>query len=350
MVIHQNFLGGNISVKGREGNHIFLENELRDTEGDWFYWAFCVENAEAGTFVFEMQRHRVGYYGPAVSTDLRTWRWLGTSEGDSFSYTFEGGETLYFAHHMLYHPSRFEEFAKERALAIGELCKSRKGRSVPFVRIGEGSLSILLTARHHACESTGDYVLEGVLSELCEHPIEDASILAIPFVDYDGVIDGDQGKSRRPHDHNRDYTDAPIYPEVASILAYAAEKGCNYAFDFHSPWHRGGENDLIFAVRNMVEKMEKNDRFAALLEAEITEGSMRYRATNDHPPCTGWNQPGPNFARTMNLRPECDLAFTLESTYFGEADNIVSAERLVALGRCFARVMKKYINERNDLS
>jgi hypothetical protein len=51
----------------------------------------------------------------------------------------------------------------------------------------------------------------------------------------------------------------------------------------------------------------------------------------------------------MNLRPECDLAFTLESAYFGKTDNIVSSARLVALGRCFARTIKKYINKRNDL-
>ena len=96
----------------------------------------------------------------------------------------------------------------------------------------------------------------------------------------------------------------------------------------------------------MKEKIGKNDRFSALLEAETTEDSMRYRAANDHPPCMGWNQPGPGFARTMNLRPECDLAFSLESAYFGEADNIVSQERLISLGRAFARAMKQYIQGR----
>lgn len=346
MIIHQNFVGGNIRVKARQGNHFFLENELRDTEGDWFYWAFCVENAEAGSFVFEMQKHRIGYFGPAVSTDLLHWEWLGAGEENSFTYTFKGGETLYFAHHMLYHADRFASFAQAHGLELLELCKSLGGRSVPCVQMGEGEISIFLTARHHACESTGSYVLEGVLSELCEHPLENARIFAVPFVDFDGVMNGDQGKSRRPHDHNRDYTDAPIYPEVAAILAHAEKHGVNYGFDFHSPWHKGGENDWVFAVRNMEEKIWKNDRFAALLEGEMTEDCMRYRAANDHPPCIGWNKPGPNFSRTMNLRPECDLAFTLESAYFGEADNIVSPERLISLGRAFARAMKRYITDK----
>lgn len=46
MLIHQNFIGGNITVKEIDGNTVVLENELRDTTGDWFYWAFCVEGAE----------------------------------------------------------------------------------------------------------------------------------------------------------------------------------------------------------------------------------------------------------------------------------------------------------------
>ena len=39
MLIHQNFIGGNITVKEIDGNTVVLENELRDTTGDWCYWA-----------------------------------------------------------------------------------------------------------------------------------------------------------------------------------------------------------------------------------------------------------------------------------------------------------------------
>ena len=162
------------------------------------------------------------------------------------------------------------KIAKERALAIGELCKSRKGRSVPSLSLGEGETSILLTARHHACESTGSYVLEGVLRELIESPLEGARILCVPFVDYDGVLDGDQGKDRLPHDHNRDYLASPLYPEVRKILEYADRHGCHYGFDFHSPWHRGGENDNVFIVRNRVEKQDRFDRFSEELQRALS--------------------------------------------------------------------------------
>lgn len=47
------FLGGNIKVKDFANDNISLENELRDTEGDWFYWAFCVTGAKGKTFMFD---------------------------------------------------------------------------------------------------------------------------------------------------------------------------------------------------------------------------------------------------------------------------------------------------------
>ena len=343
--IHGNFIGGNICVKEISGDTVFLENQLRDTEGDWFYWAFCVEGASGRELTFKMQHNRLGYWGPAVSHNLEEWHWLDRCDGDSFTYSFGKDENrVYFAHHMLYNPKRFYSLCNNLNLNVEELCKSRKGRQVPCLHMGEGKKSIILTARHHACESTGDYVLEGVVSELAQSPIEDTRILVVPFVDCDGVIDGDQGKSRIPHDHNRDYIDNPIYPEVRSICNYMAKYGCNYGFDFHSPWHKGGVNDKIFVVRNLKEKEADFDRFSSFLESEISESSMKYSKNDDYPPCTGWNQPSSSFGYTTNNSPECRLAFTLESTYFGEWDNKISCEKLIELGRCFARAIKKYVS------
>ena len=345
MKIHNCFVGGNITVKEQKGSDIYLDNELRDTNGDWFYWAFCVEDAGGQELNFHFDKDRLGYWGPAVSYDLKNWRWLDSCDGNSFTYRFSENETkVYFAHHMLYHPESFLAFAKEKGLEVSELCKSPKGRSVPCIRLGNGEKSIILTARHHACESTGNYVLEGVLEEFAKSLPSDISILCVPFADYDGVLDGDQGKSRNPHDHNRDYIESPIYPEVAAIKEHAKISGCNYGFDFHSPWHRGGENDNIFIVRNSTEKDSSFERFADILEGEITAGSMDYKKANDHPACTGWNQPTTSFSCTMCQRPECDIAATLESTYFGTAENKVSGERLVVLGNAFAKAILKYIN------
>ena len=179
MKIHQDFVGGNIHVKERIGNTFVLENELRDTKGDWFYWAFCIEGAENKEITFDFQKNRLGYWGPAVSHDLKNWHWLGSmNDENSFTYRFGENESkVYFAHNMLYHPDRFFAFSESRGTTISELCVSRKGRSVPCLCIGEGETSILLTARHHACESTGSYVLEGVLDEFIASPPCEVRIL-----------------------------------------------------------------------------------------------------------------------------------------------------------------------------
>ena len=345
MKIHADFTGGNIAVKEQTANEVWLENELRDTTRDWFYWAFCVEGAAGTTVTFHMQPIRLGYYGPAVSHDLVHWHWLNSVDGDDFTYTFgEDEDKVYFAHDMLYHPARFVGFAEKHGLQVETLCTGRKGSAVPCVKFGSGKTSVILTARHHACEATGNYVLEGVLEELLANPMPDATVLCVPFVDYDGVLAGDQGKDRAPHDHNRDYgPDVPaIHPEVAAIRAYADEHGCNFGFDFHSPWHKGDNNDWIFIVQNCHEKTDKLNRFGELLEAEITPNAMQYKHANDMPFGADWNKRNPTFGGTMTRRPECDLAFTLESTYYGTPDNVVSQDKLVELGHCFARAFRKY--------
>lgn len=346
--IHQNFTGGNISVKEITDTHVTLENELRDTVGDWFYWAFCVEGAENQTITFQFQqKNRIGYYGPAISHDLIHWYWLYQVEGESFTYHFGAEEhKVYFAHHMLYHPDRFFTFAKENGLTIQELCKGRKGSSVPCVEFGSGSHTIILTARHHACESTGSYVLEGVLEQIQKEPIPDTKVFCVPFIDYDGVLDGDQGKQRAPYDHAADYrAELPcIYPETAALRKHAEENGCEYAFDFHSPYHKGNVNDHCFIVQKCHEKLAALNRFGEILEQCITDDSLKYHHSNDFPPDVGWNKStSPTFA-VLNLRkPDNKIAFTLETTYFGTPDNIVGNDGMLELGRCFVKALKRYI-------
>jgi hypothetical protein len=349
MLIHKNFIGGNIKVVSQNDNDVYVENELRDTQGDWFYWAFCVENACGKTITFHFQDVRLGFYGPAVSHDLKEWRWLNDKGENEFTYTFgENENKVYFAHSMLYHPDRFLRFASAKSLDVEEFCKSQKGRSLPCVKFGSGERSIVLTSRHHACESTGNYVLEGLLEELIEHPIENAKILCVPFVDYDGVVDGDQGKGRAPWDHNRDYDyNVPSIYEVAQkIKEYVAINGCYYAFDFHAPWHWGEQNDKVFIVHKSFEQVDRVNAFGKIFEESITEGSVKYSCKDNYEFGKGWNTDVPSFARYMLKREENELAFTLETTYFGLRDNVVSQEKMIELGRCFARALKRYIVEK----
>ena len=86
--------------------------------------------------------------------------------------------------------------------------------------------------------------------------------------------------------------------------------------------------------------------FGKILEDSITSQSLNYQKANDIAPFVEWNKPSAQFSVYMTAKPECDIAFTLETAYFGVPDNKVSQDRLVELGHCFAKAIKDYIKER----
>lgn len=350
MRIHSDFTGGNICVERIEANEVWVRNELRDTAGDWFYWAMCVEGAQGQTITVHLDKKWIGYYGPAVSRDLIHWKWLGSPDesqaGDCFTYTFGPEENrTYFAHDMLYHPSHLDAFLKRAGLEKQTLCLSEAGREVPFVAFGSGEKTVLLTARHHACESTGSYVLEGVLEELYREPIEGLRFIAVPFVDYDGVVDGDQGKSRKPWDHNRDYAPEKesLYASVRAIRRLVGDNRLLYAFDFHSPWHVGERNDRVYIPQKHFSALKQTTRFANLLEKSITPESLPYHASDLFRPGEDWNQIGtPGFSTYMYDTAGAELSFTLETPYFQATQVPYDVEKARELGRCFARALRAY--------
>ena len=354
MVIHRRFTGGNIAVTGMENNVVRLERELRDTEGDWFYWAFCAEDTaglagQTVTFVFPSSA-RVGRFGAAVSHDLKNWRWTESGQGDRFTYTFSPGEDrVWFAHHMLYDPCRFDAFCERRGLTKEVFAFTAKGRPVPAVRFGGGDRWILLTARHHACESTGSYVLEGTAEALCDDLPPDYAVLAVPFVDYDGVLDGDQGKNRSPHDHNRDYIEAPIYEAVRELMRFGREQDLRCTFDFHSPWHIGEQNDHVFFSRSTEEMEPEADRFGEILKRRTACNALKYTSRWDVGPNEMWNdETSPNSKNYFSRQKTVRLSVTMETPYFGLEDENgkITLENMLELGKAFGRSVAEAIRRR----
>lgn len=92
---------------------------------------------------------------------------------------------------MIYSRKRFESFAETALFNVKTLCVSEEGRNILYVEAGEGVRDILITSRHHACESTGSYVLEGFAEAFARAPIKGIRLVCVPFVDFDGVIDRD---------------------------------------------------------------------------------------------------------------------------------------------------------------
>ena len=351
MRITTDFPGGNAILEKIEGSTVYIERDLRTTIDDWFYWAFGVKDAAGQTVTFRFpNQNRVGRFGPAVSRDGIHWKWAGTEiAGNAFTYTFGADENrVFFAHDMLYQPTRFERFCTDHGLTSEEFCVSEKGRSVPCVRYGDGEKYILLTARHHACESTGSYVLEGVLATLIDNLPAGYAILCVPCVDYDGVVDGDQGKNRAPYDHNRDYPldGAPsIYASIRAIRAFADTHTVAYAFDFHSPWHMWEQNDVPFISRSTESMEARNDRFSAYLEKESAGHTLAYERKNDVGPNEQWNhEDSPNCKNYFARRADSALVVTLETPYFGLPGHVISEDAMCAFGVDFAHAVLDYID------
>lgn len=348
MKISKNFCGGNIEVLSIGESEVTLEREIRDSNGDWFYWAFCVEDAcpkekdqHKVTFTFPRNR-RVGKFGAAVSHDLIHWDWTHSKVENGFSYTFHPGEKVYFSFCCVYSDQMLRNFLEEHKIEAEILSLSKKGRSVPYFRIGTGEKLILFTSRHHACESTGTFLMQGIAEECLKNPPKEFSFLFVPFVDYDGVIDGDPGKNRQPHDHNRDYgTEPAIYPEVQALRNLADTGKVYAAFDLHSPGFEGKEHDEFYFLK--CAETEPLTGFYNRLKQLTQEDpkSLQYNGNWDFVfKGSVWNDTvSPCMRNYFFPRVQSGICMTAETTYTGRENNPFTPERAIRLGNLFFKAL-----------
>lgn len=310
--LDKNVPAGNIELERVEGNSVYIHQELRDTKGDWFYWAFRVKGAAGRTLDFHFTRSvAVGVRGPCVSLDKgRTWSYAAekTATRNSFRYDFPAdAEEVWFYETIPYLQTDWNAFVKRheaergKTFETGVLCKSRNGRDVENGVFGNLSGSpkyrIFLSARHHASETMASFVLEGLLDGILAKDEtgawfrENVEVMVVPFMDKDGCEDGDQGKNRRPHDHNRDYAKF-IYPETRGIRDWISRRANNTLdvfFDFHCPWLYGDYNEFVYQVHGkQLENTAKMVRFGKIMET-AQRGSMAYREDDDIRWGEGWN-------------------------------------------------------------
>lgn len=252
--IRSDFPGGNVIVESIKENTVTVKPDLRGGR-DWFYWSFECETASSQVVRFELPDEKYMKYismqGPAVSADGgKTWQWLGadTVDGAAFECAFEAEKPLRLSVTIPYMQINLDRLLKENEdnehLSVTELARTRGGRPAELLQIGqpgEGRIPVLTTARHHACETMAGYLLEGFLRAAMSETDAGKSfrkryvLYSVPIVDKDGVHNGDQGKNRNPHDHNRDYIDQPLYPEIAAIMKLREANDIRMAVDFHCP-------------------------------------------------------------------------------------------------------------------
>ncbi len=395
--IDADFPGGNILLDRTDGNDVFLHQDLRDTEGQWFYWCFRVRGALAGrslTFHFT-KGDVIGVRGPAVSTDGGvTWTWLGreTVHGAAFTYAFVAdAEDVRFSMTVPYVQADLRRFLDAHkhadALKVETLCKTPKGREAELLRVGrlddeaDGAprgadrsaiartrpaaaappLRVVLTARHHACESMASFELEGIIDGILGDDDngrwlrEHVAFFIVPFVDKDGVEDGDQGKNRKPHDHNRDYdADPPLYPTVAAIKQRVPQWShgrVDIAMDLHCPALKGALHEVIHFVGGPdADNEARVARFSKLLEESTRDGPLAFRARDNLPYGKDWNtlKEPKSFGRWASGPPGPHLATTLELPYANARGQTVTPDSARAFGRAIAGTMVQYLQSPGD--
>ncbi|MFW5757229.1 MAG: M14 family zinc carboxypeptidase [Bacteroidota bacterium] len=379
--INAEFPGGNIKIDSIVENTVFLKPDQKGTDttkGNWFYWYFEVNGCEGRNlkFVFN-QQHSITRKGPAYSKDKgKTWQFLypdTLADQDYFTFSFDDDDhSVRFCLTIPYTNKDLNTFEKnfqrdyETLYQKNVLTKTSGGRQANYLVIKNPDeeniqTTFFITARHHACETTANFVWEGMVEIFAEkikqnHPeVKGTQMIAVPFVDFDGVQLGEQGKNRFPHDHNRDYIQFR-YPEteaLAEVFKNQSAQSKIIAIDLHSPWIKYQQNEWLFFIGQ--EKEAFNQKITALSNtiASLHNGELPFDEDKGiFPFARDWNNrtleqsyliEQMSFAQWCSLQPNVVMATTLEIPYSHVMGTTISKENLRQFGRS---VMNSLIQSR----
>jgi hypothetical protein len=317
-----------------EGSSVHVAPDLRGDRPS-FYWYFEAKASKAGRVPFVFPEKVVGFkdgaigrQGPAISTNIgKTWKWMGTDNVDGSSFFFDfakPNERVRFAVTIPYLQADLDAFLKKNVhnphITKSVLTKSRHGRNVDLLQIGKPSReakAFLVTARHHAAETIASYVLEGFLQEaMSDRPAgEDFRkkyvLYAVPLVDKDGVEEGDQGKNRKPHDHNRDYGDKSLYPEIQAIKDLDEKTSFQFALDFHCPTLVMPDHQVMYFVGTK-EHPKYNFENVSEFTSWIKKGLPKNAPYGPLVWLRGETDPSPKNSRYFGYKDDAIMAVTLE--------------------------------------
>lgn len=373
------FPGGNILVEKVSHDTVFLKPDLRDTEGDWFYWYFGVRAAAGRTLTFQFADVRkLAAFGPAISKGRgKSWRWLYQEPAvrTSFTYPFPtDDEEVRFSLGIPYLQENLDAFlakhSRNTSLRADTLCLSAKGRVVEQLFIGDrGSVpkyKVVITARHHACEMMSSYELEGIMEALLSKDKNmkwlrrQVEFMILPFVDKDGVEEGDQGKNRNGQDHNRDYSGESRYVETASIrkaLPVWAEDKLRMVFDLHCPYVNATtvpRNETVFIVESGIQEIAREQRkWMAILEKN-RKGELTFDVDNSLMPYgIEWNSDsgssqGQRYTFTRWVRSHIKnvaMSTTVEFPYAINDGQMITPDNARAFGKDIAHSIAIYLQQ-----
>ena len=371
--ITSDFSGGNIVVNRISGDSVWLKPDLSFTEGEWFYWYFKISGISEKTITFKFDQNNVfPKYGPAYSLNNdNTWKWYGENRttNNSFTFSFSEQDTIaFFSMAFPYTENNLNEFLvnlkNKELLKINTLCFSPENRVIEKITIPslnpEPKFKVLITARHHACEMMASYVLEGIIKSLLNDKNlqslrNDTEFLIIPFMDKDGVENGEQGKNRIPRDHNRDYGENPVHHSTTALKQLVSEWSqgkLKVALDIHCPWIHGKNNEDIYIVGSSDKQIEQNQILFSQLLEKNSSGEVKSYHKNFLPFGESWNT-GANYSQGISFSKwaggiaRISISTTIEYPYSNISGIMVSKDNSRAFGETISFSIHDYFELTN---
>lgn len=228
------------------------------------------------------------------STDGKTWQHTapGKREGARIRYEVIGtGGPLWVAWGPPFTPRDTDALLAEAEKKLTgakafELARTREGRPVRGLRVSEATAprppGIWVQARQHAWESGSCWVARGFTEWVVSDDADarwlrsQAEIFIVPIMDVDNAATGNGGKEAAPRDHNRDWDDNPVYPEVAAaqqrLRALVKEGRLAVFLDLHNP--AAGDPTFFYVLENQLLKepmISERDRFIQLAYGRISK-------------------------------------------------------------------------------
>lgn len=372
------FEGGNGFIEKISNDTVWITPDTRNIIGDWFYWAIEVISDTDRDLTFCLPPYKIPAFGVAYSLDNgENWNWSKQDEEKyihSFSLHLYKNKPIRLSMGFPYTNSNWNKFVKgldSDVYVIDTLCMTAKDQAVPMMKLGSKSKGkdtlskpkVVITARHHACEMMTNYVLEGMIKSFVSNDkdlipfLEKYEVLIIPFVDYEGVQNGDQGKSRYPRDHNRDYSGKSIYSTTNAIREFIprwAQDNLALVIDMHCPGIWGKEHELIHIVGSKVEKFANAETLFASYLAKYTTGKeLLFDETAILYFGTSWNNDqseiqGDSFKTWCQKQfPNSKLACSLEVPYATNKGQKITIENLNEFGRAMSYAISDFLEDKS---
>ncbi len=344
--------GGDVRVVS-ENPHRIRFKAHNEGGGGWsqVWWYFALEGVKSGEeIVLELDRGVPASAGisPQVffSYDQKVWGLTDTGKSaiidsrEFFVYKHVvRGDKVWFAYDLPYTPAHLDllltsDVSKNPDAEIFEFCKTKKGRPVTAIRFDKPKQEskkkhgIWLQARTHAFESGSSWVLHELLrwliseDPMAKNLLDCSTLVVVPIVDVDGVVEGRTGKNQQPHDHNRGWDILPDHwPETKAskslLMEWKEQNMLDMFIDFHGPGNNSHPYFIIAETNSLpYDKQQKNrKKFFEVLKSKPLDDIARLSQsmTQIYHSERPWDQK-PNTARKWVTMETTDhnVALTLE--------------------------------------